>query len=85
MAKPLPDDPGVASEGSAGEIAIQRVALREAFDRLSGRERELIALKYFAGLSNAQIAEVVGGSESNAGTKLHRVMEKLRRHCDDTA
>ncbi len=85
MARPLPEEPGLGSEGGAGEIAIRRVALREAFDRLSGRERELVALKYFAGLSNAEIAEVVGGSESNAGTKLHRVMEKLRRHCDDTA
>jgi RNA polymerase sigma-70 factor (ECF subfamily) len=52
---------------------------------LSGRERELVALKFFAGLSNAEIAEVIGVSESNAGTRLHRSIEKLRRACDEAA
>lgn len=50
---------------------------------LSARERELIALKYFAGLDNAEIAAVIGVSESNAGTRLHRVIEKLREACDE--
>ena len=45
-------------------------------------ERELIALKFFAGLSNAEIAAVLGISESNAGTKLHRAVNKLREACD---
>ena len=72
-----------ASDGNPAKIAVQRTALRQAMESLSGRERELVALKYFAGLSNAEIAKVVGTSESNAGTKLHRVMEKLRRSFDD--
>jgi RNA polymerase sigma-70 factor (ECF subfamily) len=57
--------------------------LREALESLSGRERELVALKYFAGLSNAEIAAVIGTSESNAGTRLHRVIQKLRRSLDE--
>ena len=57
--------------------------LNAALATLSARERELIALKYFAGLANAEIAEVIGVSESNAGTKLHRAMEKLREACDE--
>ena len=54
-----------------------------ALATLSARERELIALKYFAGLGNAEIAAVIGVSESNAGTRLHRAMEKLRKACDE--
>jgi DNA-directed RNA polymerase specialized sigma24 family protein len=42
-----------------------------------------VALKYFAGLSNTEIATVIGTSESNAGTRLHRVIEKLRRSIDE--
>jgi len=38
-------------------------------------------MKFFAGLSNAEIAAVLGISESNAGTKLHRVITKLREAC----
>lgn len=59
-----------------------RMLLAEALAELSPRERELVALKFFAGLSNAEIGAVVGISESNAGTRLHRTIEKLREACD---
>jgi RNA polymerase sigma-70 factor, ECF subfamily len=52
-----------------------------ALGGLDARERELVALKFFAGLSNAELAAVLGISESNAGTKLHRVITKLREAC----
>ena len=62
---------------------MRRSILSAALATLSPRERELIALKFFAGLGNAEIAQALGVSESNAGTKLHRAMEKLREACDD--
>jgi RNA polymerase sigma factor (sigma-70 family) len=74
-----------AAGGDPAQVAIRRTALRQAMSSLDGRERELVALKFFAGLSNAEIAEVTGTSESNAGTKLHRVVQKLRRSFDETA
>jgi RNA polymerase sigma-70 factor (ECF subfamily) len=67
------------------DVALRRAALAEAMGSLSTRERELIALKFFAGLGNAEIASVLGVSESNAGTRLHRTIEKLRRACDEAA
>lgn len=72
---PSPDD--------EADVALRRAALRRAMRTLDPRERELVALKFFAGLSNAEIGAVIGASESNAGTKLHRVVEKLRRACDE--
>lgn len=71
--------------GDPAEIALRRTALSQALASLSGRERELVALKFFAGLSNAEIAAVIGASESNAGTRVHRVVEKLRRSFDEAA
>ena len=71
------------AETDPTEEAVVRTMLREALDSLNGRERELVALKYFAGLSNAEIATVIGTSESNAGTRLHRVIQKLRRSLDE--
>jgi RNA polymerase sigma-70 factor (ECF subfamily) len=59
-----------------------RLLLDGALGRLEPRERELIALKFFAGLSNAEIGRVIGTSASNAGTRLHRTMDKLREACD---
>jgi len=69
-----------AEEGA--ETSERRLALAAGLAALAPRERELIALKFFAGLSNSEIAAVVGVSESNAGTKLHRAVNKLREACD---
>jgi RNA polymerase sigma factor (sigma-70 family) len=60
----------------------RRLAVSAALERLQPGERELIALKFFAGLDNVEIAQVLDVSESNAGTKLHRAMTKLREACD---
>lgn len=46
--------------------------------KLPGRERELLAMKYGAGLTNREIARVTGLSESNVGTILHRTVQGLR-------
>jgi RNA polymerase sigma-70 factor, ECF subfamily len=78
-----PEDVGAPAPDDAADAALRRTTLRAAIATLSARERELVALKFFAGLQNAEIARVIGTTESNAGTKLHRVVEKLRRACDD--
>jgi RNA polymerase sigma-70 factor, ECF subfamily len=80
-------DPEDASERPAedyADVALRRTAVRSALASLSGREPEIVALKFHAGLSNAELARVLGVSESNAGTMLHRVMEKLRKACNET-
>ena len=76
---------GGPSAGDPAEVAIRRTALRQAMASLNGRERELIALKFFAGLSNSEIADVIGASETNTGTRIHRVVQKLRRSFDEAA
>lgn len=45
---------------------------------LSPRERELMAMKYGADMTNRAIARATGLSESNVGTILHRAVESLR-------
>jgi RNA polymerase sigma-70 factor (ECF subfamily) len=72
---------GAAVEASAEESE-RRLAVSTALAALEPRQRELIALKFFSGLTNAEIATVIGVSESNAGTKLHRAVTKLREACD---
>lgn len=67
------------------DVALRRDAVRAALSQLSTRERELVALKFHAGLSNGELGRVLGLSESAVGTRLHRVMEKLRRACDEAA
>jgi RNA polymerase sigma-70 factor (ECF subfamily) len=78
-----PEDQDAVAPDEAADVALRRAALRSAMAGLEPRERELVALKFFADLTNAEIASVIGTSESNAGTRLHRVIEKLRRACDE--
>jgi RNA polymerase sigma-70 factor, ECF subfamily len=86
----LAADPGdtealEANFPDGGEVTLRRTAVRSALAALSGREREIVALKFHAGLSNAEIAQILGVSESNAGTLLYRTLEKLRKACDATS
>jgi RNA polymerase sigma-70 factor (ECF subfamily) len=81
----LTAEPADAETFGFAEHDERRLAVSEALERLEPGERELIALKFFAGLANGEIAQVLGLSESNAGTKLHRAMTKLREACDGNA
>jgi RNA polymerase sigma factor (sigma-70 family) len=79
-----PEDPAMAEAfDDAGDVAAteRRATVRAALTGLEPRDRELVALKFQAGLSNAEIASVLGVSESNAGTRLHRAVTKLREAC----
>ena len=60
---------------------LRRAAVRAALAGLEPRDRELVLLKFLAGLSNAEIADVTGSSVSNVGTRLHRVVSKMREAC----
>ena len=77
-----PADPGQAVAEDGAEIALRRTAVRDALRTLPAREREIVALKFHAGLANTELARVLGISESAAGTLLHRTMQKLRKACD---
>ena len=79
----LADDEPTAYQDDS-DVQLRRTAVRVALHRLPAREREVIALKFFAGLSNRELAEVLGVSESNDGTILHRTIEKLRTACNAT-
>jgi RNA polymerase sigma-70 factor (ECF subfamily) len=80
-----PEDVEAAEPDEDAELALRRTALRAAMRGLDHRDRELIALRFFAGLGHAEIATVLGISASNAGTRLHRAVDKLRRACDEAA
>jgi RNA polymerase sigma-70 factor, ECF subfamily len=83
QAKLGPEPPGADATvaESFAELSARRASVVAGLARLEPAERELVALKFFAGLSHAEIAAVLGISESNAASKLHRVINKLREAC----
>jgi RNA polymerase sigma-70 factor, ECF subfamily len=78
-----PEDPDPQhDDGTAeDETALRRATVASALARLDPRERELIALKFHAGLNNAEIAKVLNISVANAGTRVHRAVTRLRKAC----
>ncbi len=75
-----------ADESSPGpdeqaELAFARDEVRAALATLDPRDRDLVALKFAGGLTNGEIARVLGISETNVGSRLYRAVEKLRKAC----
>ncbi len=63
------------------EIAVQRdlrARLGQALLQLPDRQRDLLGLKFAAGLNNRQIAALSGLSEQNVGVILYRAIGRLR-------
>ena len=78
-----PEDLEGRPADDVAETALRRETVRSALEQLEPRDRELVSLKYMAGLGNTEIAKVVGISESNVSTRLNRTMTKLREVCHD--
>lgn len=67
-----PDDPD----------ATERIAIWDAVDRLPARQREVIFLRYRAGLEFAAIGSIMGIGESGARANAFRAMQSLRKSAE---
>lgn len=56
----------------------ENALLEQALVQLPPREREIIYLKFYEGLTNRAIAKITKLSETNVGTILYRTLRKLR-------
>jgi len=83
------EEESIVSDRHVVEDTAQRRAdfaiLATLLARLEERERELVALKYGAGLTNRAIASISGLSESNVSTILYRVTRQLREQWEQEA
>ena len=78
----LEEIPDLSEKALRTEDLIQQQAdfahLSILLARLADRDRELVALKYGAGLTNRIIAQLSGLTESNVGVILFRAVQFLR-------
>jgi len=74
MAEQVPDE----TTEDLTDILQDLSHLSRLLANLNERERELVSLKFGADLNNREISIVTGLSESNVGTILSRVLQKLR-------
>lgn len=69
-------DPG--PERSRGNQEL-KARLREAMSRLSPRQAEIFALRYLEGVSNIDIARMLGSSQTAIAVLLHRARHRLQK------
>ena len=74
-----------ADPAEAIELAERRATVHAALLELPLREREVVLLKFHGQLTNVELARVLGISESNAGTRVHRALTTLRETCAELA
>ena len=73
------DFPGLDGVLDGGyELGEQRAVLAAGFRVLNARERRLLHLRFFAGLSQPQIAREVGISQIHVSRLTRRALEKMR-------
>ncbi len=81
----LGETPERADDGDLEQRAVARITLADALRKLSRRDRELIAFRYGADLTAAQIGERLDLSTNAAEVALHRALDRLRLHVESAA
>lgn len=73
----------LGGEDAALENVENRAALRPLLTRLTDRERQIITMRFFDGMSQAQIAAELGISQVHVSRLLARSLARLREGLDD--
>src|SRR5919197_450753 len=80
--EPLADGVGaleaIGQPDEGFERTEQRLMLRRGFDELAPREREILRLRFFEGLTQREIADEVGISQMHVSRLIRRSVDALR-------
>ncbi len=81
--EPLVDGAGaleaIGFDDAGFELAEHRVVLHDGLDELAPREREILRLRFYEGLTQREIADQVGISQMHVSRLIRRSVEQLRR------
>jgi len=70
----------VLTDGNQEERLIERIALREAIERLEERERMVIELRFFHGLTQERTAKILGVSQVQVSRIEKKALQTLRNY-----
>ena len=70
---------GMLTAGNEEEGMVERLTLRSAVSALPERERQVLLLRYYKGLTQVNTARVLGVSQVQVSRLERRALDKLRR------
>lgn len=73
---------GVPSNSDASEHIANRSALLQALDHLAPNARAAVVLRYWSGLNDQEIAEVLAVARGTVASLISRALPTLRAHLD---
>jgi RNA polymerase sigma-70 factor (ECF subfamily) len=76
--QPVAEVPDTPAPGTLEDDSVNRLTMQTAVAGLGDRDRELIALRYGADLTAAQIGELLELSPNAVEVALHRALRRLR-------
>ena len=82
---PLLPEPALPSAEDSALAAVQLAAVRAALRALPARQREVLVLRYYAGLSETEIAAALGISRGSVKAHAARAKDALRAALTHTA
>lgn len=86
LALPLDELLEISSDRSLPDLTFlsneTNIMLFKALQKLSDKERQIIAMKYGSELKNVEIAKAMNLKESNVGVILHRAYKKLKKELE---
>lgn len=74
----LPDDADVSRAPDEFRAVADRDQLERGFSRITAEQRAVLVLQHYAGLSQAEIADVLGVPIGTAGSRIHYAVRALR-------
>ena len=74
----LPDDADVSRAPDDYRAVADRDQLERGFSRITAEQRAVLVLQHYAGLSQAEIADVLGVPIGTAGSRIHYAVRALR-------
>ena len=86
---PDPDDEGggpmetLGDDDDAYEQSEQRLTLASGIQRLPSRERAILHLRFFEGLTQSEIAERVGISQMHVSRLIRNSLDRIRRELEE--
>jgi RNA polymerase sigma-70 factor (ECF subfamily) len=80
----LPAEPPAPAPG-AGARPLERIALRAGLARLPERLREVVWLRYYEDLDEAQTADALGIPRGTVKSRLHDAIRALKREWEEDA
>src|SRR4051812_20196851 len=87
--EPLADGAGaldaIGGDDEGFELAEHRVLLRTGLDGLGEREREIVRLRFYEGLTQREIASAVGVSQMHVSRLIRRSIDAMRETIDPVA